>query len=80
MVNRQRNGVGRPTLPAEERKGPLTCYMPIRVIEQLNAIATSRGTSRNKLMAQVLCEFAAAADHGSDSIVGRREAAAMRGR
>ena len=80
MVHRQRNGAGRPTLPAEERKGPLTCYMPIRVIEQLDVIATHRGTSRNKLMAQVLREFAASAGYDSDTVEARRAAATTRER
>ncbi len=62
MATRNRSGLGRPPLPEDYRKGGLTCYLPVRVIERLGELAERQGTSRNKLVTHVLSDFVATAD------------------
>lgn len=56
MVTRGRSRLGRPPVPEEQRNACLTCYLPARVIARLGVVAERRGTSRNKLAAQILSE------------------------
>lgn len=56
-MRKNRNGLGRPALPEEQRKSPLNCHLPNWVIDRLGEIAERRRLSRNKLAAEVLHEF-----------------------
>jgi hypothetical protein len=48
---------GRPRVPDERRQRTLTCYLEVRLIEHLDALAQQQGRPRNDLIKEALHHY-----------------------
>jgi hypothetical protein len=60
-----RGRLGRPPLPEDERKRTITVYLGTRVVDSIDHRAAREGRSRNQLIAAILADHFAPAEHSA---------------